>query len=434
MTIGYTDLQHYGDIAAAIRTKGGATGQLTPAQMAAAIANIPSGSGGGDIDAMIARTLSGDITTNVTAIGAQGLAQLPGLTSVDAPNVTSVGDYGFSGCSALTSINFQNAVTSLGVGAFENCAQMQSVNFPNVTSLSNYLFRGCTQLTSVDAPNVTSVGDYGFSGCSALTSINFQNAVTSLGAGAFERCAQLQSVNFPNVTRLSNYLFRSCTQLASVSMEGATGGADATYAFQSCINLSSVNLPNQTVGGMQMFTGCKSLTDVSLPSVLSVGSNMFAMDSNGAKFLSANLPSCTKVATGAFRIKPTSVSMDNWLYADRGVLLGTGVTSIASSATNPTFQGLEYVILLATTPPTLSNAYTFTTARAGGYADYATEGMTRKQSARTGSNVQSYPGVFYVPDSAVSTYKSKTNWSSQNILPIGNCPYRIRDIYPYFSS
>ena len=58
---------YFTNIASAIRSKAGVSSTYTPAEMPQAIEDIPSG-GGGDVDSLIDRTISGSINTNVSLI------------------------------------------------------------------------------------------------------------------------------------------------------------------------------------------------------------------------------------------------------------------------------------------------------------------------------------------------------------------------------
>ena len=132
-------------IANAIRAKGGTSGTMTPQEMPEKIAAIPTG---GDIDALIDRS----------------------ITEISSSSVTSIGVGAFFFCSELTTANFP-AATSIGNGAFYYCISLTTVNFTVATSIGNGAFYSCSSLTTVDFPSASSIGNTAFKSCSNLKSL-----------------------------------------------------------------------------------------------------------------------------------------------------------------------------------------------------------------------------------------------------------------------
>ena len=142
-------------IANAIRSKTGGSATMTPGQMPAQIASIPSGGGGTGITREVdangvynfpAQNFSFSLPSGATNIGARALSSAfyscTSLTSVDLSSLTTV-----SGGNALSS-------------AFRDCTSLASVSFPALTTVSGtstlyYAFSGCTSLTSVSFPALT---------------------------------------------------------------------------------------------------------------------------------------------------------------------------------------------------------------------------------------------------------------------------------------
>ena len=154
-------------IANAIRAKGGTSGTMTPQEMPEKIAAIPTG---GDIDALIDRS----------------------ITEISSSSVTSIGVGAFFFCSELTTANFP-AATSIGNGAFYYCISLTTVNFTVATSIGNGAFYSCSSLTTVDSPSASSIGDSVFDSCSSLTTVDFPSA-SSIGNTAFKSCSNLKSL------------------------------------------------------------------------------------------------------------------------------------------------------------------------------------------------------------------------------------------------
>ena len=142
----------------AIVSKGGSLPVGSPmGSYAQAITDLPSGSGGGDIEIPFRSRLT-----------VPGDADPWYLTSLTA---TLVGAYAFYGDKSLA-----------------------SVSLPLVTSISTYAFYGDKSLTTADFPLVTSISTYAFQNCTSLTSLTLSNA----------KIATLSSTNALQSTPIAN--------------------------------------------------------------------------------------------------------------------------------------------------------------------------------------------------------------------------------------
>ena len=112
-------------IADAIRGKTGGTDPVAVSDMAAQIEGIQAG-GGGDIDALIDRSITEISSSSVTSIGGSAFQDCSSLTTVDFPVVTSIGNYVFYNCKKLTMVDFPVA-TSIGSSAFRTCSKLKSL-------------------------------------------------------------------------------------------------------------------------------------------------------------------------------------------------------------------------------------------------------------------------------------------------------------------
>ena len=204
-------------IADAIRGKTGGTDVISVSNMAGKIAEIEAGYGG-DIDALIDRSITEISSISATSIGGYAFGECSALTTVNFPVATSIGLYAFRGCSALTTVNFPVA-TSIGLYAFYNCSALTTVNFPVATSIGLYAFYNCSALTTVNFPVATSIEAYAFYNCSALTTVDFPVA-KYIEDSAFKDCGALTTVNFPVATSIEAYAFYNCTKLKSLLLRG----------------------------------------------------------------------------------------------------------------------------------------------------------------------------------------------------------------------
>lgn len=284
------------DIADAIRAKTGGTAGMTPSEMPAQIASIPSGGGGVGIPREVssqgvfqkpAESFTYALPSNASDIGAMALyyafSSSNGITSFSAPNLTSItnGTQCFGnmcmGCQNLSSISFpmlssvgsstnRNNSSSAFANAFNTCASLTSVSFPELsiiyatTSFSN-AFQSCSSLTSVSFPKLTQVGNHNssqsifrqaFMDCSSLTSISFDKLEKVQGATmfdqAFGRCGAT-SISFP---KLSNI---------------ASASKCFSNAFYQSPNLQSLSFPaltttsfgNYTNAFDNMLSGCSNV-------------------------------------------------------------------------------------------------------------------------------------------------------------------------------
>lgn len=196
-----TNTQHYSDIADAIRSKLSSTDTYTPAQMAAAIESIPTGTTITDGTEVLTRNAD-EYATTAKHYGTKVYAkQYYNRAVTDGPWIK------------LTSIDFADTVTEIMPNAF------------------NY----CSALTSIDVSHITQVGSSAFQNCTSLTSLTFP-ALTSIGVSAFIYCTGLTDLSMPVCARYDSTLMRACTGLQTVQL-GSVGHAvtwAANNAFQRC--------------------------------------------------------------------------------------------------------------------------------------------------------------------------------------------------------
>ena len=157
-------------IAQAIKAKDAtATLPMTVDEMAAAIAAIPTGGGGG-IDAITAR-----MTTDPHTYTNDDIAYVP--------------MYALQGDEGLTSASFAQA-TDILEHALDGCACMESLSAPNCTTLGDYALMFCLALADIDfLPTLHAIGTSCF-----------------VGGGEYETPA-LSELTLPAITRIWDYAF-----------------------------------------------------------------------------------------------------------------------------------------------------------------------------------------------------------------------------------
>ena len=400
-------------IRTAINNKGGSVGASdTFASYATAIDNLPSGGSGNPVLTSIDVSDFTDTTFNaassyitsitipngVTTIKSNAFNGYSNVKSIVLPNsVTTLQDYALSGMKGLETLSFgsgfsqQNGSFAFGY-YYSNSTGLRNITvdannsvydsrnncnaviktatnelvlggvntvIPNtVTKISAQAFYGRSSLTSLNiTSNVTEIEQQAFMDCSGLTSISIPDSVTVAGSRIFSGCSSLASATIGSgLTSIPEYMFYNCSGLTSISIPNNITSLN-TYAFSGCTSLASVTFGNGlTIIRDQCFSGCRSLTKVVLPdNVTTIGSYVFA--------------GCTSLTS---------------------VVFGSGTTLIGGYIFNQV-SSLQNVVCKATTPPTLSNNYTFS---------------------------GNYP--IYVPAESVDAYKAATYWSTlaSRIYPI----------------
>ena len=142
---------------------------------------------GFDIDDVVLRQISGNISGSASSVGSYAFAYCYSLTTVSFPNCSSIGANAFYSCSNLTAVSFPNC-TSISGYAFGGCRTLTTANFPNCLIIGGtYAFFSCVSLTIASFPRCTNISTYAFSGCNNLLSLylNEVSSVTSLGASVF---------------------------------------------------------------------------------------------------------------------------------------------------------------------------------------------------------------------------------------------------------
>lgn len=248
--------------------------------------------------------------------------------------------------------------------------------FKNLTTVakSGRIFKGCTSLRSIIMPpNLTDLmvtyGEF-FMNCTSLQSIDLSNVI-DLGSSCCEGCTGLEEVILnESMATIPNRAFYECTSLTSVSLPSQITSI-GTSAFYGCSSLVSLTLPNSIATlGKEVFNGCVNLELAALPPLLtSIEQSAFR---SCKKITVSSVPSgVTTIASYAF-FGCTSITETT---------LPAGITSIGSQAFR-LCSAMTKMIILAETPPTLG-------------------------SSAFGDN----SCLFYVPDSAVETYKAADGWT-----------------------
>ena len=413
------------DIANAIRSKTGDTGQIRAEAFPSAIQSLPTGS------TTVSGTLSIDTTgiysvfsyesvsvsvsaqdlfyakvqnglsqtvfedSTLTNINSGAFADYSTIKVFSFPNVTTVGEGAFWANSAseynipkLTSIgnraftlaSISEAIfpscSSIGISAFMQCSYLTAVSFSGtLTEIPSYAFSQCTRLTSIDTSNVVSIGSAAFRGCSSLLELNTSN-VTSVGQYAFCDCRKLRNITLSNLTSLESCLFWSCYSLSNVVVPNITNVAPSV--FRICSSLSSIDLSKCTEIGYQAFYGA-GIVNVNFSQLTKLSSMAFV---NCKSLTAVTLPKLSVLSARTFE------SCNNLGYASFAAV------SIINTSCFKYCYNLLSLYLTSTALVSLPNVNAFLSTP---ISDYTTS---------TGGVY----GSVYVPASLYSQYIAATNW------------------------
>ena len=253
-------------------------------------------------------------------------------------------------CAAVTTFR-----TGYNVTCFSGNTTIVSANdlkyFTGLTVLTEYCLQGCTGLVSATIPaNVETIDAYAFQGCTNLETVTLDAPlkITKIVGVAFHNCKKLAGFTIPpNVTAIGSQVFQYNSLMASIDIPSGLSSI-VTQTFADCTGVTSISgFDHLTSIGQQAFVSLGYSGHIDLDAVVSVGSSAFESSKLTSLHIGAN---CTTITGAAF-------------YSMRSC---------------------QWVVIDATTPPTLTSTNGFASA--------------------------SYP--IYVPDAAYNDYIAAVNWSS----------------------
>lgn len=305
------------------------------------------------------------------------------LKEISFPSVLSVGYYAFYGCSSLSYVYFPEA-SQIGQSAFSSCSNLLEANLPKVGNVAAGLFTYCSKLSSVNMPATSSginVGVSAFYGCHLLSEIPCPNIGGKILENAFYGCKKLTDVSMPNITEISYAAFYVCTSISRVSFPACT--KVSSCAFMGCTSLTDAYLPSCSEIYHYAFSSC-NLLSIDLPSCSLIGSSAFY---NNRNLSYISLPLCEYIYPYAFNgcSSLTEISLPRIRAISSYAFTGCSNLSVLY------IMGSSYVTLEA------SNAFTNT--------------MIRNNNSAT--------AAIYVPESMLSSYITRTQWSYFSKIFVG---------------
>lgn len=373
-------------------------------------------------------------------IGKEAFYNCHELQEINLSTVTQIKEDGFRGCETLNQeISIPN-LTSIGQRAFRYCTSIQRViNLGDtITSLPESCFQNCTSLIEVNiSDSVTSLGDGCFQDCSSLTYFDLSN-ITSLGISAFRgtnfigNSIEDPTLRIPNLSgNLGNLIFRQTkiTQISdlgnitSISKDARSGYTEGS--FFGCTYLTSVVIPSTVTNiGSDAFSDCTNISNININwnNIISLGSGAFANHPNWNFII--NLANCTTLKFNALGISNAGNTFVRQLYIpklqygdnnsryhnyinSRGTFKGIKTDLLYLRDIETFYPGdfcntdITCLVINNITPPEWKNSY-----------DEQDSEVTSDEHRKDGVLSSSTIANIYVPDAAVSTYQSDSNWST----------------------
>ena len=298
-----------------------------------------------------------------------GLTSMPSIPS----NVTEIGDYTFYQCENMNNggtIEIPEGVQRIGNYAFQSVFFNNSKNlklpstlnyvytnaFYNNNKLQNLYINDLSNFCKINISNYFSTvfnGSYTkfYVNNTQVTDLIIPSDIITLKSYTFCDAATITSVTIPStVTSIGGSSTFRGSGLKNVTVPSSVTSWNGNYTFAYCTSLTRATLNNSGNVGGYAFYSCMSLTGVTLgDNIKSIANNAFS--------------GCTKLT---------------------GVTFGDNITSIGSNAFSDCTK-LASMTFNSPTPPTIDST--------------------------------SFEGVpstckFYVPCSAVNTYRTASVWSS----------------------
>lgn len=159
-------------IADKIRGKTGSEDLIPFEELVSAIEGI---SGGGDIAALVDRSITEYSNNTISTIGGAAFANCRYLVNLHMPSVIQIGNFAFQSCLALTELSFP-ALTTLNTFAFQGCSALYELDLGICTNIPASSFQSCSALKSLILRKTDAV-------CTLTATSAFTNTLIASGTG-----------------------------------------------------------------------------------------------------------------------------------------------------------------------------------------------------------------------------------------------------------
>lgn len=362
-----------------------------------------------------AATISATVGSCVTSISG-AFTNCSAMTNVLLPNtITSIDYQTFAYCYALSAITLPSSLQYIGNNAFSNCRSLRSINIPSgIDHIYNYTFTQCWQLSSVTMSNVQYIEPYAFEWCSALTDVHLSSSLEMIHEGAFTYCTSLSSITIPSsVTYIGDAAFAWCSGLTAITCLAEYPPILGSSAF-SDTNDCDIFVPDTSLN--DYLNDWYEYASRIKPLIL-CEYNLCGTDANGDQ---------VTIDNGGSILYDTDLN-DTYVV---DAIIGTATTEIAQYALSPiaytltsltlsntltTIGGESFfetdLLTTLTIPSSVSEIGFWAFTRCSGLTEVIFKGTT-PPSFNDGEIFHDYcPPVIWVPDDALSDYRSSNNWT-----------------------
>lgn len=316
-----------------------------------------------------------------------GLTSMPSIPS----NVKEIGDYTFHNCKNMNNggtIEIPEGVERIGKQAFYSVfTKSKNLKIP---STLNYV--GLNAFA-----NCYSLSDLYINDLSSFCKIEFNNSYSAVFNGSITKFyvnnTQVTDLTIPtDITELKAYTFYNALTITSVTIPSTVTSINGNGTFQNN-GLRNVTVPSSVTSwtGSDTFSSCASLTDATLNNSGAIGEFAFLGCNSLTSVTFGN--NITEIKIGAFE---NCQSLTDITFVDNITSIGGYAFNNCTSLTSVTFN--------SPTPPTIDST--------------------------------SFEGVpstckFYVPCSAVHTYRTASNWSNASrIVAYESCTIYDWEVVP----
>lgn len=382
-----------------------------------------------------------------------------GSISIIDGNANRQGPYGgweawgaFKNCTALESVNFPPSITTIKTQAFYGCTslEIEDLSLPNLTLIEKNAFYGVrikkiSNLGKLTVFNAETYDTQTFGDKSALTEIVFPETLTSFGDNSIRDYLNLTSVGsgvFPNVTSIGANVFYNIPEvvqsvsfpaLTSVVSTSASGrhltlskcgftefhapllDLAKTEVYESghgilsaCPNLRVIEIGELTDIPFGFASGCTKLESVTdLSKVTIVKSTAFY--NTPLMEIDLVLPVCTNVVASTAGSKDGTFYNSGILSLDAPMLteIGTGIYAYGNKGAFQECKNLSLVKLRDVTSIGINAFYKCPNLTRVVIDNVTPPTLGGNSFAQANDNL-----AFYVPDSAVDTYKEASGWTT----------------------
>lgn len=325
--------------------------------------------------------------SSLTSIGQYAFSNCSNLstdyTDLIPNGITSIGNYAFHYCSNIaveggTTLEIPNGVTSIGVNAFfnnfSNFGQgtiTNSVTIPStLRTINTNAFNGCTYLYYTD---ITDLSSWFNVTLDAQTSCPWYSAYSK---NIRINGNTLTNLTIPSdVTTLKSYTFANYTTLTGLTIPSTVTAIDGEYTFYNT-RIRELTVPSSVTSwnGRYTFSLNTSLSSVTLNNNSSVPNYAFS--------------GCTNLREATINLNGLNRSLFNNVFFGCNSLSSVTMNSSVGYISDFSFSGctnLKSITIDRTTPPVI-----YTNTFHGTPSDLK----------------------FYVPCSAVNTYRTANDWSN----------------------